>query len=181
MITQDEAVKARERAAEMIRQAGIVITAKETGTIEPVDFGLSHLETEGAQILTMLQTPRIAVKLLALFPNQTEPEHWHPPVGDDPGKEETVRVAWGTVYFYVEGPDTLSKGFVIPGKERVYTLRHELVLRPGDQITCQPGEKHWFQAGKEGSVLYSFSSVARDVLDGFTDPAINRQTKIAEA
>jgi D-lyxose ketol-isomerase len=181
MINRNNARNAREQAAKMIRGAGISITLKETGAIEPVDFGLSHLETEGAQILTLLQTTRISVKLLVLFPHQTEPEHWHPPVDDDPGKEETVRIVWGTVYFYVEGPDTLSKGFVIPGKEQVYTLRHELVLGPGDQITCQPGEKHWFQAGDEGAVLYSFSSVARDVLDGFTDPAVNRITKIVEA
>jgi D-lyxose ketol-isomerase len=180
MITRSEALKARERAAEMIRAAGILITPKETDAIEPVDFGLGRLETEGAQILTMVQTNRVSVKLLVLFPRQTEPEHWHPPVGDDPGKEETVRLVWGRVYFYVEGPDTLSKGFVIPGKEQVYTLRHELVLGPGDQITCQPGEKHWFQAGDKGAVLYSFSSVARDALDGFTDPAVNRATKIVE-
>jgi D-lyxose ketol-isomerase len=128
----------------------------------------------------MVQTDRISVKLLVLFPKQTEPEHWHPPVGRDPGKEETVRMAWGTVYFYVDGPDTLKNGFIVQGKERVYTLRHELILKPGDQITFQPGKKHWFQAGSEGAVLYSFSSAARDALDGFTDPAIDRVTRIVE-
>lgn len=180
MILQSEAVKAREKAAEMMRKAGVFITAEEEKKIDPVDFGLSHLDVEGAEILTMVQTNRISVKLLVLFPNQTEPEHWHPPVETDPGKEETVRVIWGTVYFYIDGPDTLSKGFIPRGKEGVYTLRHELVLRPGDQLSCQPGEKHWFQAGSEGAVLYSFSSVARDVLDGFTDPQIDRVTKIVE-
>jgi D-lyxose ketol-isomerase len=180
MILKNTAKKARERAAELIRKAGVYITTGEAENIEPVDFGLSRLEEEGAEILTMVQTERISVKLLTLFPRQTEPEHWHPPVGTDPGKEETVRVVWGKVCFYIDGPDTLSKGFVPPGKEGVYTLRHELVLNPGDQITCRPGEKHWFQAGTEGAVLYSFSSVARDVLDGFTDPAINRVTKIIE-
>jgi len=180
MILRSEAKKAREKAAELIRKAGVFITPEEENKIDPVDFGLSHLDIEGAEILTMLQTERISVKLLALFPNQTEPEHWHPPVGTDPGKEETVRVVWGTVYFYVDGPDTLAKGFVPKGKEGVYTLRHELVLKPGDQLTFAPGKKHWFQGGSEGAVLYSFSSVARDVLDGFTDPDIDRVTKIAE-
>ena len=46
--------------------------------------------------------------------------------------------------------------------------------------TFRPGEKHWFQGGPEGAVVYSFSSVVRDVLDGFTDPAIERITRIEE-
>jgi D-lyxose ketol-isomerase len=66
-------------------------------------------------------------------------------------------------------------------KEDVYTMRHELILKPGDQITLQPGTKHWFQAGDAGAVIYSFSTVARDVLDGFTDPEIKRITEIQES
>jgi len=180
MIFRSEAKKAQEKAAELIRKAGVFLTPEEERKIEPVDFGLGKLETEGGQIITFVQTERISVKLLALFPNQTLPEHWHPPVETDPGKEETVRVVWGTVHFYVDGPDTLKNGFIPQGKEAVYTLRHELVLKPGDQVCCKPGEKHWFQGGDEGAVLYSFSSVARDVLDGFTDPHIDRVTKIVE-
>jgi D-lyxose ketol-isomerase len=53
-------------------------------------------------------------------------------------------------------------------------------MAPGDQITFRPGEKHWFQGGPEGAVLYSFSSVVRDTLDGFTDPGVVRTTKIVE-
>jgi D-lyxose ketol-isomerase len=164
----------------MIEQSGIRITEEEENKIEVVDFGLSHLETEGVQVLTMVQTGRISVKVLAMLPNQTEPEHWHPPVGDDPGKEETIRVVSGTVYFYVQGENTLKQGFLVKGKEKCYTLRHEIILKPGDQITFQPGEKHWFQARGEGAVMYSFSSVARDALDQFTDPNIVRIVKVVE-
>jgi D-lyxose ketol-isomerase len=181
MILRSEANKAQERAAELIRKAGIFITKEEEKKIDTVDFGLSRLDTEGGQILTFVQTDRISVKLIALFPKQTLPEHWHPPVGSDPGKEESFRLVWGTLYLYIDGPDTLSKGFIVKGKEAVYTLRHELILGPGDQLTCRPGEKHWFQAGNEGAVVYSFSSVARDVLDGFTDPEIDRVTKIVDS
>jgi D-lyxose ketol-isomerase len=180
MILRSEAEKARKKAAELIRKAGVFISPEEENKIDPVDFGLGRLDTEGAEILTMVQTERISVKLLVLFPNQTEPEHWHPPVGTDPGKEETVRVVWGTVYFYVDGPPTLAKGFIPKGKEADYTLRHELVLKSGAQLTFAPGKKHWFQGGSEGAVLYSFSTIARDALDGFTDPAIDRVTKIVE-
>jgi len=180
MITRVEQKKARERAAQMIAEAGIRITEEETKKIEVVDFGLSRLEIEGLQVLTMVQTDRISVKVLAMLSNQTEPEHWHPPVGDDPGKEETIRVVAGTVYFYVQGENTLQQGFLVKGKEKHYTLRHEIILKPGDQITFQPGEKHWFQARDEGAVMYSFSSVARDALDQFTDPDIVRIVKVIE-
>lgn len=180
MITRSEQKKARERAAQMIAQAGIRINQEEKNKIDVVDFGLSRLDIEGVQVLTMVQTDRISVKVLALFPNQTEPEHWHPPVGEDPGKEETIRVVAGTVYFYVQGENTLNQGFLVKGKEKYYTLKHEIVLKPGDQITFQPGEKHWFQAREEGAVMYSFSSVARDALDQFTDPDIVRVVKVVD-
>lgn len=180
MITRAEQKRARERAAQRIRESGIVITGEEADRIDVVDFGLSHLETEGVQVLTLVQTERVSVKVLVLFPNQTEPEHWHPPVGDDPGKEETIRAVSGTIYFYVQGESTFKQGFLVEGKERYYTLRHEIILKPGDQITFQPGEKHWFQARDEGAVMYSFSSVARDALDQFTDPHIARVVKVSE-
>ena len=180
MITRAEQKAAQERAAQMIAAAGIRITEEEKNKIEVVDFGLSHLDIEGVQVLTLVQTERISVKVLAMLPNQTEPEHWHPPVGDDPGKEETVRVVSGTVYFYVQGENTFNQGFLVKGKEKYYTLMHEIILKPGDQITFRPGEKHWFQARDEGAVMYSFSSVARDALDQFTDPDIVRIVKVLE-
>ena len=180
MITTQELLHARRQAAGMIREANIHITDKEADGIEVVDFGLSRLEKEGVQVLTLVQTDRISVKVLALFPNQTEPEHWHPPVGSDPGKEETVRVISGTMYFYLPGENTFKEGFLVKGKEHCYTTRHELVMRPGDQVTLAPGVKHWFQARNEGVVMYSFSTIARDVMDQFTDKAIVRTTKVVE-
>jgi D-lyxose ketol-isomerase len=180
MITRDDQQSARRRAAAMIRAAGIHITDREAEGIEVVDFGLGRLAQEGVQVLTLVQTERISVKVLALFPNQTEPEHWHPPVGSDPGKEETVRVISGTVYFYLPGEASFREGFLVKGKEHCYTMRHEIVLRPGDQITLAPGVKHWFQAREEGAVMYSFSTIARDALDQFTDKEIVRTTKIID-
>jgi len=164
----------------MIGRAGIHVTDQEAEGIEVVDFGLSQLEKEGVQVLTLVQTERISVKVLALFPNQTEPEHWHPPVAGDPGKEETVRVISGTLYFYSPGENTFKEGFLVKGKEHCYTMRHELVMRPGDQITLAPGVKHWFQARDEGVVMYSFSTIARDALDQFTDKDVVRITKIID-
>ncbi len=180
MITGKQKTEAQHRAAEMIRSAGIQITDEEITTIEVVDFGLSSLEAEGVQVFNMVNTDRLAAKVLVLFPHQTEPEHWHPRVGDDPGKQETIRHISGDLRFYVEGPDTMREGFFVAGKKEVYSLRHELVLNPGDQLTFEPYEKHWFQAGSRGAVMYSFSTTVRDGLDGFTDPDIKRETLVKE-
>jgi D-lyxose ketol-isomerase len=180
LITGAHQKASQRQAAEMIRRTGMTITDAEADSIEVVDFGLSNLEKEGVQVLTLVQTDRISVKVLAMLPNQTEPEHWHPPVGDDPGKEETIRVIAGTVYFYVAGEDTFKEGFIVEGKDDCYTMRREIVMKPGDQLTLAPGEKHWFQARDGGAVMYSFSTVARDALDQFTDPDIVRVTKVID-
>jgi D-lyxose ketol-isomerase len=180
MITTSEKTNAQQRAADMMRDVGIQIRDDEISRIEVVDFGLSQLEVEGVQVLTMVSTDRLAAKVLVLFPNQTEPEHWHPQVGEDPGKQETIRHIWGDLRFYVEGEDNMKEGFVVDGKEDAYSLRHELILRPGDQLTFEPYEKHWFQAGPRGAVLYSFSTTVRDGLDGFTDPDIQRLTIVKD-
>jgi D-lyxose ketol-isomerase len=180
MITQEEKANAQRRAAEMMRAAGVHIRDDEIAAIEVVDFGLSHLEIEGVQVFTMVSTARLAAKVLVLFPNQTEPEHWHPQVGDDPGKQETIRHIWGDLRFYVDGDASMKEGFIVDGKEKAYTLRQEIVLALGDQLTFEPYEKHWFQAGPRGAVLYSFSTTVRDGLDGFTDPNIQRLTVVKD-
>lgn len=180
MIAESEYRYAQRRAAQMIREAGLVITEEEADSVEVVDFGLSHLAVEGVQVLTLFATERVSAKVLAIFPNQTEPEHWHPPVGSDPGKEETLRVIAGEVFLFIPGGDTLCRGAVPPGKDAFYTARHEIILEPGDQFTLPPGTRHWFQAPAAGAVLYSFSTCVRDGLDRFTDPAVRRQTQILE-
>lgn len=179
-MTRTEYESAQKLAAKLIRNSGIKISEVEVSAIEIVDFGLGNLFEEGAQILTLVQTERISVKVLALFPNQVEPEHWHPRVNSDPGKEETIRVAMGTLYLYLEGINNMSKGRIIERKSSVYTCRNEIIMSMNDQITIQPGHKHWFMAGKEGAVIFSFSTVARDILDKFTDNNVMRITQISD-
>ncbi len=60
-----------------------------------------------------------------------------------------VRIVSGTVMFYTSGEESMSEGFVPDGKDDAYTVRHELILRPDEQITLQPRIKHWFQVGKK--------------------------------
>jgi len=179
-MTRTEYETAKKKAAEMILNAGIQVSEKETANIEVADFGLGNLKEEGAQILTLVQTERISIKIIALFPDQTEPEHWHPPVGDDPGKEETIRVVKGILYMYISGANTLKKGQLPENKDNVYTCRNELVMQVNDQITFRPGTKHWFRAGNGGVVIYSYSTIARDILDKFTDPKVIRISKVED-
>jgi len=178
LITKKEYEKACAEAIAMIEAAGIHLTEVDKTKVACADFGLSRLREEGVEILTLFDTDRMAAKLLVLFPNQTEPEHWHPPVGDDPGKEEVIRALWGDLYFYIPGEDNMKEGFIVEGKGDCYTMRHEVVMAPGDQLVLPPGTKHWFQAGPRGAVMYSFSTKVRDNLDQFTDPDIVRETVV---
>ncbi|WP_394746958.1 D-lyxose/D-mannose family sugar isomerase [Spongiimicrobium salis] len=181
MIKLEEFKEVCQQSIAMIEAAGLFLTPEDKAQMTAADFGLNHIKKEGVQILTLFQTERIAGKILVLLPYQTEPEHWHPTVGDDAGKEEVIRAIAGDLYFYIPGDDTMEKGFIVEGKESCYTLRHEVELLPGEQLVLPAGTKHWFQAGERGAVMYSFSTTVTDLLDQFTDPAVVRKTIIEGA
>ena len=65
-------------------------------------------------------------------------------------------------------------------QEEHYTVRHEIVLNPGDQYTLAPGVVHWFQAGGDGAVMYSFGSAARDANILFTNTATVKGFQISD-
>ena len=181
MITRAEQESARRRAVELLEQAGIVARRDELEGIEVADFGLGELEQSGVQILTLVDTEQIAAKVLVLFSDQTEPEHKHPRLGDYPGKEETIRCQWGELYVYGPGePSPNPKGHPPEHWRHTYTVWHEHILCPGDQVTFSPDTPHWFQAGPGGAVVWSFSTKAVDVQDIFTDPEIRRETLVVE-
>jgi len=181
MITRAEQRRAQERAAELLKKTNLVFRPDELANIEVADFGLGELETSGGQILTLVNTDKIAAKLLALTPGQTLPEHAHPRLGAYEGKEETLRCAWGELYVYGPGEPTPNpKGQPPAHRRATYTLWHETILWPGDQVTFQPNTPHWFQAGPQGAVVWSFSTKAVDVQDVFTDPQVMRTTLISE-
>lgn len=165
----------RQRVNGYLSRAGVVLTAAEQDQIEIVDFGLGRLLTEGLALITYINTDRYCAKDMVLFPSQTCPEHLHPPVGDDPGKEETFRCRFGSVRLYIDDEQAGSFPDHRPaGSESFYTAKHEIRLLPGEQFTIKPGVRHWFQAGTEGAVISEFSSTSRDALDIFTDPRIHR-------
>jgi D-lyxose ketol-isomerase len=139
----------------MLAEAGIVLTPEERDAIEVTDLGLGRLEETGLQIVVYVNTDRVCAKELVMFPRQICPEHRHPPVGDEPGKEETFRCRAGVVHLHVAGRD-------------------EIVLRPGEQFTILPDTLHWFQAGQDGAIVSEFSTRSSDEHDVFTDPRISR-------
>lgn len=177
MLTREQLTQARARAREYLDRVGIVLTPEESENIEVADFGLNELEVTGLELVVYVNTERVCAKELVLFPGQTCPEHRHPPIGDEPGKEETFRCRWGTVYLYVEGKPTANPTAKVPaGREQSYTVLYEIVLRPGQQHTILPNTLHWFQAGEEGAVVSEFSTRSRDEFDIFTDQDIRRAT-----
>jgi len=175
-----DVAKAQARAKEYLDRAGIVLTPQEAANIEVADFGLGNLEQTGLEIVVYVNTDRVCAKELVLFPRQTCPEHRHPAVSGEPGKEETFRCRWGRVFLYVPGAPTPHPTAKPPvGRERYYTVWHEVVLNPGDQYTLPPDTLHWFQAGDEGAVVSEFSTTSRDESDIFTDPDIRRVPDIS--
>jgi D-lyxose ketol-isomerase len=131
------------------------------------------------QLVTYVNTNRVCAKELVLLPGQTFPEHRHPPVGGGPGKEETFRCRWGTLYLYVPG-EVEPRPLARPPAHRLanFTVWHEIVLHPGDQFTLPPDTLHWFQAGPEGAVVSEFSTHSDDDSDIFTDPDVQRATVV---
>lgn len=189
MLSREELKRRQEQVLSLLQKAGIVLTDAERGNIEIADFGLSEFEQTGLGLLVYINTERCCAKELALLPRQTCPEHTHPAIDGKPGKEETFRCRWGTVYLYVPGEKTGKgagdkarkiKAKLPSGREHTYTVWKEIVLNPGDQYTLEPDTLHWFQAGPEGAVVSEFSTKSTDENDIFTDTDIQRSTKIAE-
>jgi D-lyxose ketol-isomerase len=182
MLTRSDVESMRATARDYFSLAGIVLTDEESSSIEVADFGLGDVRTTGLQLVTYVNTSRVCAKELVLLPRQTCPEHRHPSVGDEPGKEETFRCRWGTVFLYVDG-DAREQGPAQcsppVGREHTYTVWKEIHLVPGDQYTIPPDTLHWFQGGSLGAVVSEFSTTSRDELDVFTDPEIVRGTRVA--
>lgn len=183
MTSEVEREQARERAADLLSEAGVVLTDDERHGMEVVDYSFDRLEEVGTEIVVYENNDRYCAKELVLFGGQTCPEHRHPPFDDYPGKQETFRCRWGEVYLYVEGENgskiESENGSETPTVEppfrgEHYTVSDEIHLTPGEQYTIPPDTRHWFVAGEEGAVISEFSSPSYDEADVFTDPKIDR-------
>ena len=143
---------ARATAANQIRQAGLVLSDSEAAAIEIADFGLGRYDELGLAIHVYVNTARCCAKELAMLPNQMCPEHLHPPVDDDPGKEETFRVRQGEVHLFVAGDNdsteaqAFAESFVPADKKKPY--RHIATY-----ISCLAINTPWLPAPHTGLLL----------------------------
>jgi D-lyxose ketol-isomerase len=165
----------RPHVLDLLCRAGIVLTPAEVDALEMTDLGLGAFERAGLSLVVYVNTERVCAKELVLLPGQTCPQHRHPPIDGDPGKEETFRCRLGEVYLYLPGEAAPAPAASPPsvGAEH-YTVWHEIVLTPGGQYTIPPDTWHWFQAGPEGAVVSEFSTRSTDEHDVFTDPRVRR-------
>ena len=179
MLTKQEYELAQNMAVDALAKAGIIITREERKNIEVADFGLSDLKNFGLEIVVYVNTDRVCAKEIVLFPGQICPEHRHPPINGNPGKEETFRCRAGKVYLYVPGEPTPNpKGVVLEARKAYFAVWHEIMLNPGEQYTLPPDTLHWFQGGTEGAIVSEFSTHSIDEADIFTDPGIVREPSI---
>lgn len=178
-LTRSQYGAARQRGLAYFERSQIKLRKDEIESFEVADFGLNDLERTGLELVVYVNTQRHCAKELVLFPGQTCPQHRHPTVNGQPGKEETFRCRWGEVYLYVEGERVHKPACTPPaGDEAYYNVFHEIILRPGDQYTIAPNTWHWFQGGPEGAVVSEFSTTSTDEYDIFLDPRIARASKV---
>lgn len=178
MSSREEIIR---RTLEYFDRAGIYLKPEEKEQLEIADMGLGMQETIGIQIFTYLDASNCNAKELVLFPGQIVPEQLHPPKGDRPSKAETFRVRYGEFYIYLEGepvdPDKMWAK-IPAGKEDVFTVFHEVILKKGDMFTIPPNTKHWICGGPSGCVVSEFSPFNSDDYDIYTDPAVSRMNGV---
>ena len=172
----------KEKALALYEKAHIILTDSEKDNLEMVEFALGDVYNTGIEIIVYVNTDLVCAKEMCLLPYQTCAEHIHKPMMEVgyPGKEETFRCRYGTVYLFIEDGIVTEDPIAKPpkGDELYYTARHEIVLEPGDQFTLLPDTLHWFKAGSEGAVISEFSTKSFDEYDIFTDPRINRMAGV---
>ena len=92
---------------------------------------------------------------MVLFPGQTCPEHRHAPVEqlNYPGREEPSAAGTGWCTYMWTGIRQRIPRRSHLTEASCNTVRHEIVLHPGEQYTMHPNTRHWFQAGPDGAVV----------------------------
>ena len=103
MLKKEDYDRLKAAAAEYFKKAGIAVTEKEMSAFQVAEYDLGCVDTIGLELIEYVNTERCCAKELVLLPGQICPEHRHPPVCGEVGKEETFRCRYGTVYLYVEG------------------------------------------------------------------------------
>ena len=91
MLTKQDYEKYSQLAIEYLDKAGIVITDEEKKKVEVAEYELGGIDKVGLELVVYVNTEKCCAKELVLLPYQTCPEHRHPSVNGEMGKEETFR------------------------------------------------------------------------------------------
>jgi D-lyxose ketol-isomerase len=167
--------KFRSVVIKFFKKSRMFFRDEEFNSMEITDFGLGDFLNIGLGLIIYVNTKRVCAKEIALLSYQICPQHMHPDINDQPGKEETFRCRWGEVYLYIPGPKTeIIKGKIPKSYYDKFNVFHEVILKPGDQYTIAPRTWHWFQAGPDGAVISEFSTHSFDEGDIFFDKNIKR-------
>jgi len=170
-MTDDALVnEAKRQAEDLIWKSGFPLTDEERLDLQVCDFGLGHFFEEGVAFIDILRSPRLRITILVLLPGQTLPQHLHPAYDQEPGKEETLRVLYGSTKVYVKGGPSNAEIKVPPGKVPNYSARKEVALTIGRHFTIPPAKEHWFQGGLQGSVNICFQNRVDESHNVFSDP-----------
>ena len=151
MITRIEYNEAVQRAKDILNKAGIQL--KKDDEVEIADFGLNRLNEIGLELVIIVNHSSHCGKWLVMFKGQTCPKHKHPV------KAETF--------------------FCHSGKIELILPDQKIILNPGESYTIEQMTDHEFIALAD-SVVLEISSHSDDATDIFTDPEIERFTKIAD-
>ena len=159
-------------AQELIAKSGFQLSPEELERLEVNDFGLGDVRKEGFVFVDILRSDQLRIVIIVLLPNQTLPQHIHPPYeGETTGKEETLRVLYGQTRVYSETQKADEEGAMIPeGKGKYYTDRNAVLLNVSEQFVIPPNTSHWFQACAEGSVNITFQKRVDETRNIFFDP-----------
>lgn len=107
----------KEEVNSYYQKAGIVLTDEEVDQIQLMDYGLGKERKVGLQLFVYVNTDRYCSKELVLFPGQTCPEHRHPPVDGQEGKQETFRCRY-SVSLRRRRKNAASKSSPSSGRQR---------------------------------------------------------------
>ena len=125
--------EARERAAAMLAEAGIVLTPEERGAIELADFGSRRARETGLQIVVYVNTERVCAK---------------EPCSSRTSSARSTGTRRSTASRARRRRSAAASGSSSSTSKA--SGARKIVLRPGDQFTIMPDTLHWFQAGAAG-------------------------------
>jgi len=100
---------------------------------------------------------------LFLLPNQMLPEHYHLATAKGGAKLEGWHVRHGVSYVYGEGEPIRNMKAVVPSCHQPVTVKHEVILHPGETTTLNRATaRHWQFGGPEGAIVSEYANFHDD-------------------